>query len=60
LQLLSAVLVLVVAIILPIAAVGVAALLPVAIGYIIIQVASAAAILVFPAGRRTDVEVRAA
>jgi hypothetical protein len=60
LQLLSAVLVLVVATILPIAAVGVGALLPVAIGYIIIQVAAAAATLVFPAGRRTDVEVRAA
>jgi O-antigen/teichoic acid export membrane protein len=58
-QLLSTVLVLVVAIIVPIAAGGVAALLPIAIGYIVVQVAFAAAVLVFPAARRTDVEVRA-
>ncbi len=59
LQLFSAVLVLVVAIALPVTAVGVAELRIVAIGYIIVQVACAAAVLVIPAARRTDVEVRA-
>jgi len=59
LQLFSAVLVLVVAIALPVTAVGVTELRIVAIGYIIVQVACAAAVLVIPAARRTDVEVRA-
>jgi hypothetical protein len=59
LQLISTVLVLVVAIIVPATGGGAAALLPVAIGYIVVQVACAAAMLVFPAARRTDVEVRA-
>jgi hypothetical protein len=59
LQLFSAVLVLVVAIALPVTAVGVTELRLVAIGYIIVQVACAAAVLVIPAARRTDVEVRA-
>lgn len=59
LQLFSAVLVLVVAIALPVTAVGVTELRLVAIGYIIVQVACAAAVLVIPAVRRTDVEVRA-
>jgi hypothetical protein len=59
LQLFSAVLVLVVAIALPGTAVGVTELRLVAIGYIIVQVACAAAVLVIPAARRTDVEVRA-
>jgi hypothetical protein len=58
-QLFSAVLVLVVAIALPLTTVGVADLRLVAIGYIIVQVACAAAVLVIPAARRTDVEVRA-
>jgi hypothetical protein len=64
LQLFSAVLVLVVAIALPVTAlsvtaVGVTELRLVAIGYIIVQVACAAAVLVIPAARRTDLEVRA-
>lgn len=59
LQLFSAVLVLVVAIALPLTTVGVIELRLVAIGYIIVQVACAAAVLVIPAARRTDVEVRA-
>jgi hypothetical protein len=59
LQLFSAVLVLVVALALPVAAGGVTDLRLVAIGYIIVQVACAAAVLVIPAARRTDVEVRA-
>jgi hypothetical protein len=59
LQLFGAVLVLVVAIALPTTAVGVTELRLVAIGYIIVQVACAAAVLVIPAARRTDVEVRA-
>jgi hypothetical protein len=59
LQLFSAVLVLVVALALPVTAVGVTELRLVAIGYIIVQVACAAAVLVIPAARRTDVEVRA-
>jgi hypothetical protein len=59
LQLFSAVLVLVVAIALPVTAAGVTELRLVAIGYIIVQVACAAAVLVIPAARRTDVEVRA-
>lgn len=59
LQLFSAVLVLAVAIALPGTAGGVAELRLVAIGYIIVQVACAAAVLVIPAARRTDVEVRA-
>jgi hypothetical protein len=59
LQLFSAVLVLVVAIALPLTTVGVTELRLVAIGYIIVQVACAAAVLVIPAARRTDVEVRA-
>ncbi|GAA0927157.1 hypothetical protein GCM10009559_12790 [Pseudonocardia zijingensis] len=59
LQLFSAVLVLVVAIALPHTTVGVTDLRLTAIGYIIVQVACAAAVLVIPAARRTDVEVRA-
>jgi hypothetical protein len=59
LQLFSAVLVLVVAIALPVTAAGVSELRLAAIGYIIVQVACAAAVLVIPAARRTDVEVRA-
>ncbi|GAA5117520.1 lipopolysaccharide biosynthesis protein [Pseudonocardia adelaidensis] len=59
LQLFSAVLVLVVAIALPGTAGDVTELRLVAIGYIIVQVACAAAVLVIPAARRTDVEVRA-
>jgi hypothetical protein len=59
LQLFSAVLVLVVAIALPVTAAGVTELRLVAIGYIVVQVACAAAVLVIPAARRTDVEVRA-
>jgi O-antigen/teichoic acid export membrane protein len=58
LQLLSTVLVLVMAILVPVTASGVAALRPVAIGYIVVQVACAAAVLLIPAARRTDVEVR--
>jgi hypothetical protein len=58
LQLLSTVLVLVMAILLPVTASGVAALRPVTIGYIVVQVACAAAVLLIPAARRTDVEVR--
>ena len=57
LQLLSTVLVLVVAIVVPVAGGGVTALLPVAIGYIVVQVVCAAAVLAFPASRRADVEV---
>ncbi|WP_142060939.1 lipopolysaccharide biosynthesis protein [Pseudonocardia kunmingensis] len=57
LQLLSTVLVLVVAIVVPVAGGGVAALLPVAIGYVAVQVVCAAAVLAFPASRRADVEV---
>jgi O-antigen/teichoic acid export membrane protein len=59
LQLLSTVLVLVMVIAVPVAAGGVTALLPVAVGYIVVQVACAAAMLVLPAARRTDVEVPA-
>jgi hypothetical protein len=59
LQLFSAVLVLVVAIAMPVTAAGVTELRLAAIGYIIVQVACAAAVLVIPAARRTDVEVRA-
>jgi hypothetical protein len=59
LQLLSGVLVLAMAIVLPVVPGGVAALLPIAIGYIVVQVACAAAMLVLPAARRTDLEVRA-
>jgi hypothetical protein len=59
LQLLSAVLVLAMAVVQPVVAGGVATLLPVAIGYIVVQVACAAAMLVLPAARRTDLEVRA-
>ena len=58
LQLLSTVLVLVMAILVPVTESGVAALRPVAIGYIVVQVACAAAVLLIPAARRTDVEVR--
>jgi hypothetical protein len=59
LQLLCTVLVLVMVIAVPVAAGGVTALLPVAVGYIVVQVACAAAMLVLPAARRTDVEVPA-
>lgn len=41
----------------PVTAGGVAALLPVAVGYIVVQVACVVAVLVFPAARRADVEV---
>jgi O-antigen/teichoic acid export membrane protein len=58
LQLLSTVLVLVVAIVVPVGGGGVGALLPVAIGYVAVQVVCMAAVLIFPATRRTDVEVR--
>jgi O-antigen/teichoic acid export membrane protein len=58
LQLLSTVLVLVVAIVVPVTDDGVAALLPVAIGYVAVQVVCAVGALIFPAGRRVDVEVR--
>ncbi len=58
LQLLSTVLVLVVAVVMPVAGGGVAALLPVAIGYIAVQVVCVAAVLAFPAERRADMEVR--
>jgi hypothetical protein len=43
----------------PVTGHGVAELLSVAIGYVVAQVACAAAVLVSPATRRTDVEVRA-
>jgi hypothetical protein len=59
LQLVSSVLVLLVAIVVPVTGGGVAALMPVAVGYVVAQVASAAAVLLFPAvRRRADLEVR--
>jgi O-antigen/teichoic acid export membrane protein len=58
LQLISSVLVLFVAIVVPVAGGGVSALLPVAIGYVAVQVVAAAAVLLFPARRRADMEVR--
>jgi O-antigen/teichoic acid export membrane protein len=58
LQLISTVLVLFVAVVTPVTADGVDALMPVAIGYIIVQVVCAAAVLIFPAKRRAGVEVR--
>ena len=58
LQLVSTVLVLVVAIATPVSGHDVEALLPVAIGYIVVQVVCAAAVLISPAKRRARVEVR--
>jgi O-antigen/teichoic acid export membrane protein len=59
LQLISSILVLLVAIVVPVTGGGVSALMPVAIGYVVAQVASAAAVLLFPAvRRRADLEVR--
>jgi O-antigen/teichoic acid export membrane protein len=58
LQLASSVLVLLVAIVVPVTGGGVSALMPVAIGYVAAQMISAAAVLLFPAGRRADLEVR--
>jgi O-antigen/teichoic acid export membrane protein len=58
LQLISSVLVLLVAIVVPVTGGGVSALMPVAIGYVAAQVVSAAAVLLFPARRRADLEVR--
>jgi O-antigen/teichoic acid export membrane protein len=59
LQLVSSILVVLVAIVVPVTGTGVAALMPVAIGYVVTQVASAAAVLMFPAARRrADLEVR--
>jgi hypothetical protein len=58
LQLISTLLVLVAAIVTPVTGAGVSALLPVAIGYVIVQVVCVAAILFSPARRRrADVEV---
>lgn len=60
LQLVSTVLVLIVAAVVPVTAAGVGALLPVAIGYVIVQVACVAAVLLLPAvRRRADAEVPA-
>jgi O-antigen/teichoic acid export membrane protein len=58
LQLISTLLVLVVAIVIPVTAGGVSALLPVAIGYVIVQVVCTSAVLIAPARRRALVEVR--
>jgi O-antigen/teichoic acid export membrane protein len=58
LQLVSSVLVLIVAVVVPVTGGGVAALMPVAIGYVASQVVSAAAVLLFPAIRRAETEVR--
>jgi O-antigen/teichoic acid export membrane protein len=57
LQLISTLLVLLAAILTPVAGAGVSALLPVAIGYIVVQVVCAAAVLFSPARRRADLEV---
>jgi O-antigen/teichoic acid export membrane protein len=58
LQLVSTIAVIVVAAVVPVGAADVAALLPVAFGYIAVQVICAAAVLLAPARRRpTDVEV---
>lgn len=58
LQLISSLLVLGVAVaIRPSGLESVTALVPVAIGYVVVQVACAAAVLFFPASRRTDAEV---
>ncbi|MBN9102037.1 MAG: hypothetical protein J0I49_28655 [Pseudonocardia sp.] len=60
LQLVSTLLVLVAAAVVPVAGGGVAALLPVAIGYVIVQVACVAAVLLLPVvRRRADAEVPA-
>jgi O-antigen/teichoic acid export membrane protein len=59
LQLVSSILVVLVAVVVPVTGTGVAALMPVAIGYVVTQVASAAVVLMFPAARRrADLEVR--
>lgn len=57
LQLVSTLLVLVVAIVVPVAGAGVVALLPVAIGYVVVQVVCVAALLLSSARRRAAVEV---
>lgn len=59
LQLISTLLVLLTAVVTPVAGADVAALLPVALGYVVVQVACAAAVLFSPARRRADVEVPA-
>jgi O-antigen/teichoic acid export membrane protein len=59
LQLISSILVLLVAVVAPVTGTGVDALLPVAYGYVITQVACAVAVLIFPAARRrAELEVR--
>ncbi|OLT20678.1 hypothetical protein BJF78_35205 [Pseudonocardia sp. CNS-139] len=60
LQFVSSALVLVVAIVVPVTGGGVAALMPVAIGYVASQVVCAAAVMLFPASRRAEPEVRSA
>ncbi|GAA1322549.1 lipopolysaccharide biosynthesis protein [Pseudonocardia xinjiangensis] len=57
LQLSSSILVVVAALVTPVTGAGVSALVPVAIGYIAVQVVCAAAVLFSPARRRADVEV---
>jgi len=59
LQLVSTLLVLIVAAVVPIGDGGVAALLPVAVGYVIVQVACVAAVVLLPVRRRADAEVPA-
>jgi len=58
LQLVSTVLVMVVVIVVPVGAGNVEALVPVAIGYVVVQAACAVAVLFFPGRRRADAEVR--
>lgn len=57
LQLSSSVLVVVAALVTPVTGAGVSALVPVAIGYIAVQVVCAAVVMCSPASRRLDVEV---
>jgi hypothetical protein len=59
LQLSSSVLVVVAALVTPVTGAGVSALVPVAIGYVAVQVVCAAAVLLSPARRRAQVEVSA-
>jgi hypothetical protein len=57
LQLSSSILVVVAALVTPVTGAGVSALVPVAIGYIAVQVVCAMVVMLYPASRRFDVEV---
>ena len=57
LQLSSSILVVVAALVTPVTGAGVSALIPVAIGYIAVQVVCAVVVMFTPASRRFDVEV---